>query len=229
MNLYVKASPQSNCKVHHKEVLAEPVQTNNLGFTLVELLLSMTLLSLILAAVYSGISSARRISHKGEIKIDRLYQLRVANRFLRKQVQQIGVLSQPDANREVFIGSNNKLVFVANLPGFLTQGGPHLQSLVFEPSEENFVLRFYQHGVAHAKFQEHTSVNTQQIEPVTLLDNIKAGQFLYLRSNQTSTSQDWLTDWSASQQLPDLIRIDVEFVDEVAEVWPLTILPLQPL
>jgi general secretion pathway protein J len=63
------------------------------GFTLVELLLAITLMSILLGLTYSGLRAATRSSERGEEILAAGGELRAAHQFLRRQLNQMLPLS----------------------------------------------------------------------------------------------------------------------------------------
>ena len=105
------------------------------GFTLLEVMLAIMLLALLLAGTYGSIRTAVKAMHSGEQAIDRTNRLRVAEEFVRRQVSRIMPLSfgedESTNTRFVFQGSKDFMRFVAPMPGYLSKGGPYVQTLSF--------------------------------------------------------------------------------------------------
>ncbi|HEX5123770.1 MAG TPA: prepilin-type N-terminal cleavage/methylation domain-containing protein, partial [Rhodanobacteraceae bacterium] len=103
------------------------------GFTLLEVMLAVVLLALLLAGTWGAIRTAVHAMHSGEDAIDRTNRLRVAEEFMRHQVSRILPLSygQDDSTgmNYVFEGSADSMRFVAPMPGYLSKGGPYVQTL----------------------------------------------------------------------------------------------------
>ena len=62
---------------------------NAKGFTLVELLLAVTLMSILLALTYTGLRAATRSSERGEQILAAGGELRAAHQFMRRQLNQM--------------------------------------------------------------------------------------------------------------------------------------------
>ena len=56
------------------------------GFTLVELLLAVTLLSMLMALTYGGLQAATRTTDRGQKILQESGRLRMAHQFVRKQI-----------------------------------------------------------------------------------------------------------------------------------------------
>ena len=83
------------------------------GFTLVELLLAVTLLSMLLALAYGGMRAATRATDRGQQVLEESGRLRMAHQFVRKQLNQAIPLAFSQAEgaaleepiSEVFLGA----------------------------------------------------------------------------------------------------------------------------
>src|SRR5580765_4135684 len=110
---------------------ATPVSHKSGGFTLLEMLMAIVLLGLLLAGAYSGIQTSVRAMHAGERLIERIDRVRTVQEFLRHQLTRILPISyaQTDAKAYVFEGERDFMRFVAPMPGYLSHGGPYVQTL----------------------------------------------------------------------------------------------------
>ncbi len=59
------------------------------GFTLVELLLALTLMSMLLALAYGGLRAATRATDRGQTILEDSSRIRMAHQFVRKQLNQV--------------------------------------------------------------------------------------------------------------------------------------------
>ena len=103
------------------------------GFTLVEVLLAMTLMSMLLALAYGGLRASTRATEKGQQILDDSNRIRMAHQFVRKQLTQLLPLAfkedEAQQQRTVFEGSSQRIRYVAQMPGYLGIGGPQVQAL----------------------------------------------------------------------------------------------------
>src|SRR6202000_413634 len=102
------------------------------GFSLMEVLAALALLTIVLLGVYSGISTASRIVRSGDQAIERMDEIRSAQSYLRGELAQALALpfdETDDGEPIVFTGSSRTLRFVAPMPGYLSKLGPQLQTV----------------------------------------------------------------------------------------------------
>lgn len=197
------------------------------GFTLLEVLLAITLLALLLAGAMSGIHAATRAMHSGEQAIDRTNRLRVTQEFIRHEISRslplaFGQEKGSGANF-VFQGENDFLRFVAPMPGHLSRGGAYVQSLELARGRNGMQLLFTHQMLNGFDLDK---LSTKDLEPVLLLDGIRNGRLLYRKYDDEGKLDDWKDEWKDPSALPVMVRIDLEMTAESGIVWPTMDIPL---
>jgi general secretion pathway protein J len=195
------------------------------GFTLLEVLLAIILLALLIAGAYSGINASVHAMHAGEAAIDRTDRLRTAQGFLRRQLSHILPLmyARDDSTgaTHVFDGDARSMRFVAPMPGYLSRGGPYVQTLELAPGKDGLQLQF-----TDSMLNGYDAKQSADTEPVVLLEHIADGRFEY----RTLDDQGQLTDWSSAWQDPEItplmIRIDLTMQSGAQLPWPTLDVPL---
>ncbi|MGC1549900.1 MAG: prepilin-type N-terminal cleavage/methylation domain-containing protein [Rhodanobacter sp.] len=194
------------------------------GFTLLEVLGALVLLSLLLLGVYSGIRTATHTVHAGEIKIGQMDQIRSSQQFLRRELSQAiaqAMAHDPDGNSIFFTGDAHEMRFVAPLPGYLGRMGPQLQQLKLVSDGE--------HGMrleaSFAVLPPDGSAPQQVGDAQVLVDGIRGGGFSYRGRDKTGQVMDWQDDWKDSQRMPSLVSINLTL--DNGRVWPQLRAPLR--
>ena len=199
------------------------------GFTLVEVLLALTLLALLMAGAFAGIHSATRAVASGESLIDRTNKLRVAQEFLRRELSQAKalVIEQDPTTGEatLFEGDAESLRFVAPMPGYLGSGGPYVQQLSFERHEGDLRLLF-RHAIHNGYDADEGPLADPDLVPVVLLERIRDARFEYRALDDTGKLDDWTDEWDKRGRMPLMVRIAVEFEEDLNLVWPEMVVPL---
>ena len=118
------------------------------GFTLVEVLLALSLMSMLLALAYGGLRASTRAADKGQAILEDSSRIRMAHQFVRRQFSQMiplgfdleeaGAANGSQDGRIVFEGESNRVRFVAPMPGYLGFGGPQVQELEVVPGDEGY-------------------------------------------------------------------------------------------
>jgi len=191
------------------------------GFTLVELLLAITLMSILLGLTYTGLRAATRSSQRGELLLAAGGELRAAHQFIRRQLNQMLPLSyaetdDPKAERIVFEGDASHIKYVAPMPGYLGSGGPQVQVVeLANDGDGGYVVQF-----SHALLQGFTEERLQDRDPVLLLEGVKSAEFAFLGKDENGELTGWSNTWDQPEQLPVAVRFDVVFKEGLKVEWP---------
>lgn len=193
----------------------------NSGFTLVELLLAITLMSILLGLTYSGLSAASRSSQRGELILAAGGELRSSHQFIRRQLNQMlplafAVSDDADALRTVFMGDAKRIQYVAPMPGYLGSGGPQVQLVeVVNNDSGELVIQF-----SHALLQGFTEDRLLDRDPVVLLEGVSSASFEFLARDESGELIGWVTSWEQVDVLPVAVRLDLEFTEGLNLHWP---------
>ena len=200
---------------------------NAQGFSLLEVLLAIVLLALLIAGAYSGIHSAANAMRAGEAAIDRTDRLRTAQEFLRHQLSRILPLSyaqnDTDGTNYVFEGKDQFMRFVAPMPGYLSRGGPYVQTLALARGQDGLQLRF--NDVMLNGFDVQKS-KSSDVETVVLLDHIRDGRFEYRTLDDQGQITNWSSNWDNPGVTPLMVRIRLNMQSGVQIPWPVLDVPL---
>ena len=190
------------------------------GFTLVELLLAITLMSILLALTYTGLRAATRASERGEVMLAATGGMRASHQFVRRQLNQMLPLAfdvSDDANemRIVFLGDSKSIQYVAPMPGYLGSGGPQVQLLELANGNDGSVLQF-----SHALLQGFEEDHLYARDPVILLEGVESAGFEFLGVDDEGELVDWASSWDQPDALPVAVRLNIEFSEDVQMQWP---------
>jgi general secretion pathway protein J len=143
--------------------------------------------------------------------------LRAVQGFLRTQLSAalpIAFEFNSDTGEATFLRtSQTKLEFVATMPGYLSRGGPYLQTLELVRGENGQRLIFN-----HQLLTTDGALDAER-EPVVLLDGIADGAFEVRTLDPQSRPGQWQSTWNTSAQLPPLVRLRIRFTD-ASRRWP---------
>ena len=182
------------------------------GFTLLELVVAITLMGLVLAVLYSGLRLGLNGWDSGEHRAEATNRLRLAQEFLRRQLAQSMTVYQTDEKQGkvvVFAGESSRIEFVAPMLAQLGQGG--LYRIRIETDDGRLWLRW-------RPYSPNDSTAGEEQEAV-LLDGIAAVQWNYLGPEQDwdLESQRWRPDWTSTSRRPLLVRLNLNLD---GEPWP---------
>ena len=190
------------------------------GFTLVELLLAITLMSILLALTYTGLRAATRASERGEVMLAATGGMRASHQFVRRQLNQMLPLAfsvSDDANemRIVFLGDSKSIQYVAPMPGYLGSGGPQVQLLELANGNDGSVLQF-----SHALLQGYEEASLLDRDPVILLEAVDSADFEFLGVDEEGELTTWTSNWDQPDVLPIAVRLNIDFTDDTQLQWP---------
>lgn len=194
------------------------------GFTLLEVLAAMALLSLLLLGVYAGVRSTMHTVKAGSVKIEQLDEIRAAQQFLRRELAQAMVqpMGKDDHGDSIFfVGSVDTMRFVAPLPGYLGRRGPQLIELKLLRSEHGKQL-----VASLAVLPPDGSAPQALSEPQVLLDGVIDGRFSYRGVDRQGQPLDWQSAWNVpSPSMPNLVAIELTL--DQGRPWPRLSVPLR--
>jgi general secretion pathway protein J len=191
------------------------------GFTLVELLLAITLMAMLLALAYGGLRAATQASDRGQVLLEESGRIRATHQFIRRQFNQMqplafAVAEDLDQSRIVFEGSSRHVQFVAPMPGYLGMGGPQVQLLQIVPGRDGDDLLF-----SHALLQGFEPGFLFEREPIALLEGIRGAAFEFIGRDEDGELTGWQGSWENPGLLPVAVRLDVELGEGSQASWPL--------
>lgn len=199
----------------------------NRGFTLIELVLAMTLLGMLLTMLYSGLRLGLRSVEDGEQRMDRVARVRLTQEFLRYQLSRVQpvIWKEDGETGVVFEGEQGRLQFVAPMPGYVGKGGPHVQLIELVDRDEGMELIF-DHRIAHPELDGDVQPDPDR-PPILLLDGIEKAHFSFLTSGEENEPGDWVDSWDDVEQYPLLVRLELQMQEGQGVTWPtLTVAPL---
>ncbi len=176
------------------------------GFTLLEIMIVLSLLGVLLVLVGGALLGANRAVLKAQRYTVSLDEMRAAQQFLRSAISEALPLDVTEDDSQVdgfFSGGPQRMQFVATLPGVLG-GGIQRFTLQLTGPEAQRDLQ-----VAFARFESsaQVSVPASRSEPQVLLNHIQDLQFSYRGVSPKGQATGWISDWPWSKRLPYAVRI----------------------
>jgi len=191
------------------------------GFTLLELLISLTLLGLILVLLFGGLRLSVRSWDSVQKKVDNLNSVRSVESFLRREMEQIYPYrwKAAPAQRFAFVGERNKVNFVAPLPSRIGSGGLYAVALELEQTGNGRRLT-WRHLPLDPQMQDFSALGaTKEIVLAgTELSAVDDIWLTYFGRETESAAPRWVDRWDSTVTMPQLIRIQVRFAD--GSEWP---------
>ncbi|MBE1159405.1 prepilin-type N-terminal cleavage/methylation domain-containing protein [Dyella acidiphila] len=194
------------------------------GFTLLEVLGALVLLSLLLLGVYSGVRSATHTVQAGTRKIEQLDQVRSAQLFLRRELEQAmaqAISRDDNGNGIFFVGSGSEMRFVAPMPSYLGMSGPQIVDIKLVSAGD----KGKQLVAELAVLPPDGSAPKPLGDPQVLVDGVTDGSFSYRGLNQQGQVMDWQGDWKYTGTMPNIVTIKLALQD--GREWPQLAAPLR--
>ena len=182
--------------------------------------MALVLLAMLLTLAVTSIRTAVQASRSGEALIARTEQARTVQGFLRRQLSQAMPIAyeQAEVAGEVlrFEADDQGLRFVSLMPGYLSRGGAHLQSLEFVSGNGGQRLQFN-----HAQLNGYDNEEpVMSGDPVVLLDGIAGGRFEFRDIDDRGELGDWISEWDTPERLPLMVRLEIDFKRDDPRHWP---------
>lgn len=190
------------------------------GFTLIEMLLATALLAMGVALAFAALRSAVVSVERAQGLADRTDEVRSAQQFLRRQLGAARPIpwQPPEASgeeeRKALIGEPERIRFAASMPGYLSFGGPYLQTLALERGDTGLQLVF-----EHAMLAGDQVLDDVGQPPHPLLEGIAEARFSYRGLDSQGELGDWQDRWEEVSWMPLLVRLDLRMADE-RSYWP---------
>jgi general secretion pathway protein J len=193
------------------------------GFTLVEVMVAMALLSLVMLVLGSSIRSMGASADRIDARTASMDQMRVANGFLREIVGRVAAQkAEPPATGLLFAGGAQGVSWVGVMPARFGPAGRHFFHLAPErltDGSTGLVLRF----VAW-RWEQKTMPDWSQADFRVLVRDVGA---LDLSYQGDGLGQGWISAWPAdAKTLPPRLRL---LVVAAGSEWPPIVLAMHPL
>lgn len=194
------------------------------GFTLLEMLLAISLMLMLAGLAYGTLRIGVRGWEAADDHAERGDALHVAWPFLHQTLEDARLYSGRDATHPSFIGTEQDLRWVSQLPAHFAQGGPRVLQLSVEQDHAHdrrqLVLRNYS---LDAESDAATASGTERDDTrqrAVLVDDLATLKIAYYGVPQSETrgAPLWQDSWQQRDVLPLLVRVDITPQD--AEPWP---------
>lgn len=182
------------------------------GFTLLELLVAMTVFALLLLLLYNGLSVVARTSRTVETRAEALDETTAVHRLLQREFAQFQPVAMKDEQGQpvpTFSGNARSVRWLAPLP--VHRGGHGLYwivvSLAATSSGGNLGLDYVPRDVETAAARDEMAPADTR---VVLLSDLERFECRYLRAGKGDSAPEWLTEWNATEESPIAVRMIVK-------------------
>lgn len=186
------------------------------GFTLIEVLLAMTLLSVMMTLLFVSLKICAESWEKGEKKIFDVGEIAGVVNFFQRHL----VVARPlwnDFTKEErlfsFQGDRQSLQFVSSFPASAGRAGLQLFTLRLLNENRQNVIK-----VTITPFYPVAEGDEWLTEEETLIKGVSGFSLAYFGQEAGETESRWLDQWRERDQLPKLVKIKIDLENEV--FWP---------
>jgi general secretion pathway protein J len=176
------------------------------GFTLLELLVSITLIGLIVVIVGGAMRLGYRSVDKGEKKVETLERFRVSLGLMDAQIQSGIPLkgTGEEINQYLFKGKKDSVRFASN---YSLMGG-----------QRGYVFVAYRVEVdkndKRTLFAQENTIGMENQKEVKLLEGFKDIHFEYFSKDALEGQSQWVEEWTDDMSFPQKVRIHLAWGDQ---------------
>ena len=178
------------------------------GFTLLELLVALTLFAILMTAMLGGLRLGARVWDVSSTHLEDSDGVLTIRRFLRQRLEDATPatgISEQTSDQPVFIGEPRNLRLASSMPASLGEG-LFLLHLALSPQAEtsevnNLVLRW----------RSWPARSAEDVRERTILHDVVGIRFAYYATGDKEAVGRWHDSWRDQHALPDLIRVDIQF------------------
>jgi len=196
---------------------AYKVRRGGHGFTLLEVLLAMALLSIIMVLLFAALATSAKSWNLGEHKIVQVNEKALAYGFFKHYLAAARPLVSGASSSIAFQGDGQSLEFVANGPLSAGFNGLQTFNLSQRSSDEGgeIIVTLKPYPLAGEDSGE------ADIEEQVLLSQVDTFKIEYFDRDEGG----WVGQWSEREVLPALVKISIGLLDQ--SDWPPMIIAMK--
>ncbi len=187
------------------------------GLTLVELLISLVIISIVVTLCANGFTFGSRVWAKVDDHQTRLDEASSAQRVIRKVLSE-AVFYPIEGNQirgKYFNGEVDKMIFLAPSPQYGLDDYLYIYE-IFKHKENGASYLGLRYLPANTYFSGKARAAERDVK---LIQNVKSIKFEYYGLNQRTGASAWYNNWLNQSSLPSRVSIEIESFDK-SEVWP---------
>jgi general secretion pathway protein J len=196
-------------------------RADQMGYTLTEVLVALTVTALISVFLFSGLQWGGRALQIAD-QTQETSRLDATHNLLRRLLESAELKFEigADGQREpTFVGEQNTLTFIGPAPAQVETPGLYRLRLSVESYEDGRAL-FLRRVLYRANREDDTPDPFENTEPYLLVADIEGLSIAYFGALEETDEPEWFDEWNSGRSLPQLIRIDLELSASDPRMWP---------
>ena len=205
-----------------------PARRGQAGFTLLEIMVAMIVLSLIVTTAFGSLRMGERSWEAAHARTTETETLRAVAGVLQRQFNQVLALVWTEDKEKTlaFVGNRERMRFIGPSPQHHGATGLFEYTLAVESDNDGsrLVLYFQLHDPDIDGFQPQLGDRQR----VLLVDDVKAAGFAYFGAPVADDPPQWYTQWNSdAEAFPQLVQARI---DTARGPWPelMLVLPTEP-
>ncbi len=198
---------------------AKPGTCRQHGFTLMEVVIAITILSITLILAFNALHFATKAWDKSVSNVEAVNHIAIIQDFLRRTIAEAQPVALDSLDRDppvFFDGDQHTLQFIAPLSAQSAHGGTYVLYITTEPREQQTDLTLhYRRYYPGGGDIELGSESKYEI----LMENIQEAEFSYYGVVDPELSARWYASWKQQSRLPISVKLTVQS-DSAAFEWP---------
>ncbi len=185
------------------------------GFTLVEMLVALSVAALLVSLVYGAIRVGQRSAQALDRQVEQGEVMRIGWRFIHEAISRAGPAADPARPdvRTGFEGASDRLVFVADIVSYVGIEGTTRITIGRVATDDGDQL-----VLTRQHLDDEPAADAAQLEQAVLVDRLEELRIDYFGQIERGVDPAWHTSWDNARTLPNLVQIRVEPADGAA--WP---------
>jgi len=185
------------------------------GFTLVEVLVAIALLSLLSLVLLTSLSFGLKAWERGTTHTERVDHVTLAQNLLRRAIEDAYPLfsvADPTRGQVEFEGTETSLRILTSTADALGGSGRSRLSLTVDRRGAGFDLVL----AAKPELGTESGYATKKV----LVANVQAVELSYFGKGRSDRAAAWRARWTGETVPPQLVRIQVRFSSGDSRMWP---------
>jgi general secretion pathway protein J len=198
---------------------------NSKGFTLLELMIALTITAVIVVIIFGGLRIGIRAWEKGEKDVDVRQRQRIVMDLIKRQLASTCVSEAWGRDQQLFSlkGNHKSIAFVSHIPMAPGNrfGRVYVQYAVKQDrNNDKESLTFYEKSIALLD-KKIDAGNPDEGDFSELLPGMKSIVFEYLKDRLDEEASVWQKSWdpAVDKGVPRAVRITIEENDEKTPIY----------